>query len=323
MTGKQKIIAIAGPTASGKTALSVSVACNLKSEVISFDSMQLYRGMKIGTAQPSSDEIMNVPHHMIDCIDPLTNFSCADYAEKAETIIKTLADKNKIPILCGGTGLYLDSLLYIDSFSEFGSDPEYRSRLSKYAEQNGVQALYSMLAEIDPDSAEKIHPNNVRRVIRALEMYHLTGKTKTQLDIQSLSPEPRYDHCLFVTAFHNRELLYERIDKRVDTMIKNGLLNETQRLLQKNLLTPESTAWQAIGYKELIPYFSGDLSLEECAENIKRNTRRYAKRQITWFKRYKNKTVVYMDEPEGEKLRKLSDITEEVNTELKKHGFII
>ena len=283
---KTKIIAVAGPTASGKTSLAIEIAKRVGGEVISNDSMQVYRGMEIGTAAPTPDEMQGVTHHMVGIFSPTVEFSCADYAVQARAIVEDISSRGKVPVFCGGTGLYLDSVLSVSDMSESGKDEVVRERLSAFAEIEGNDALHARLREVDPEAAEAIHKNNVRRVIRALEIYETTGITKTEWDRRSKERELPYDVSMAVIEFCDRELLYSRIDKRVHLMMEAGLLEEARELFQKGLLLEDKPAFQAIGYKELIPYFENRASLSECIEAIQQSSRRYAKRQITWFKRY-------------------------------------
>lgn len=285
---KTKIIAVAGPTASGKTSLAIEIAKRVGGEVISNDSMQVYRGMEIGTAAPTAEEMDGVVHHMIGVCDPTDEFSCADYATRARQIIEDIAERGKVPVFCGGTGLYLDAVLSVSDMSESGKDEAVRKRLSAFAEKEGPAALHERLRAVDPDAADAIHMNNVRRVIRALEIYETTGITKTEWDRRSKERELPYDVSMCIIEFSDRELLYSRIDRRVHLMMEAGLLKEAEMLFEKGLLCRDKPAFQAIGYKELIPYFEKTGTLIECIEAIQQSSRRYAKRQITWFKRYEN-----------------------------------
>lgn len=301
-----KIIAIVGPTAVGKTALAIDLARELDGEIISCDSMQIYRGMDIGTAKPTNEEMATVPHHLVDIKNPDEEFSCADYAILAKEAIKDIVSRGKTPIFCGGTGLYLDSVIEIESFSSGVKDEEYRKELESYAREHGAEALHNMLREIDPESAEAIHMNNIKRVIRALEIYKCTGIKKSQWDKESKSDKSPYDATVIFLTCRDRELLYTRIEKRVDIMIGQGLLEEARRLYDSGYLREGLTASSAIGYKELIPYFKGEATLESCIERLKISTRQYAKRQLTWFTK-KNYNVIYVDEesPREEALRLL------------------
>lgn len=282
-SGRIKIAAIVGPTASGKTALSIELAERFGGEIISCDSMQIYREMDIGTAKPDMAERRGIPHHMIDICEPTEKFSCSDYAEKATACIYDIVSRGKLPIFCGGTGLYLDSVIRGVRDDGAASDPAFRDAMQRFADENGADALHSRLASVDPEAAETIHPNNTRRVIRALEVYHTTGKTKTQLDKESREKNPLFDALIIGLNYENRDILYSRIDKRVDLMLQNGLLKEAKELYSKGLLSPTTTAGQAIGYKELLPFLEGSISIEEAADQLKLDTRHYAKRQMTWF----------------------------------------
>ncbi|MDD6094396.1 MAG: tRNA (adenosine(37)-N6)-dimethylallyltransferase MiaA [Clostridia bacterium] len=296
---KERIIAVAGPTASGKTAFAVTLAKKLGGEVISNDSMQIYRGMEIGTAAPTVDEMGGIPHHMIGIAEPLAEFSCADYAASAKNIIKEVISRKKVPIFCGGTGLYLDAVLKVNDFSASVKNDALREELSAFAEINGADALHERLRAVDPQSADAIHKNNVRRVIRAIEIFETTGITKTEWDKKSVEKPSEYDATVIVLDFLSRELLYSRIDLRVDAMMDAGLEAEVRSLWENGLLSPKKPAFQAIGYKEFIPYFEGKATLSETADAIKLATRRYAKRQITWFKRYDNAIFLHPDREDG------------------------
>ncbi len=280
---KIKIAAIVGPTASGKTALSIEMAKKFNGEIISCDSMQIYRKMNIGTAKPNDDEKCGIPHHMIDVCEPTEKFSCSDYTEMATKCIIDIVGRGKLPILCGGTGLYLDSVLRGIRDDGATEDKNFREKMEKLADIKGADALHNMLSEVDPEAAISIHKNNIRRVIRALEVYHTTGKTKTQLDRESKEKPTLFDALIIGLEYGNREILYSRINKRVDIMIESGLVKEAKDLYDMGILTPETTAGQAIGYKELLPYLSGNLSLEDAIDRLKLDTRHYAKRQMTWF----------------------------------------
>lgn len=282
---RDKIIAIVGPTASGKTALSIEIAKRYGGEIVSCDSMQIYKYMDIGTAKPTKEEQDGIPHYMINEISPAENFSVVDYAERARGYIDDILSRGKLPVLVGGTGLYLDSVINNTKFSEAEADEEYRNELYALAKNEGNEAVHKLLEEVDKESAEKIHANNLRRVIRALEIYKTTGKTMTQVNLESLR-EPLYD-ALIIGINMERELLYERINKRVDIMMEQGLCEEVQSILDMGI-GKDTTAMQAIGYKELIAYFDGEISKEEAIEKIKQESRRYAKRQLTWFRRNEN-----------------------------------
>lgn len=280
---KQKIIAIVGPTASGKTALSVRLAERLGGEILCCDSMQIYRRMDVGTAKPTVSERCGIVHRLFDIAEPTEPYSCADYVRDAQAEIAAVAQTGKLPILCGGTGLYLDCLLRGGRFEETVTDPALRRSLQAFSEEHGNHALHERLHEVDPESAEMIHENNTKRVIRALEIYMTTGMTKTEVDRRSTMFESPYDATVIGLRFADRDLLYRRIERRVDEMLENGLLEETRRLLLEGVFARNATAAQAIGYKELLGYLNGDASLAESVEQLKRATRRYAKRQMTWF----------------------------------------
>ena len=278
-----RILAIVGSTASGKSALALSLAKRWGGEIVSCDSMQIYRQMDIGTAKPTAEERAAVRHHLIDIADPREPFSCADYVSLAARAIEDCAARGRLPVVCGGTGLYLDALLRKNDFEPNTSDASVRSELTAWAQTAGVAAVWQELARIDPESAAATHPNNVKRVIRALEIYRVSGFTKTELDRRSREGGMRYDACVIGLRYPDRNLLYRRIDCRVDEMLRCGLVEETETLWKAGVFEANQTAAQAIGYKELLPYCRGEASLAEAAEELKRATRRYAKRQITWF----------------------------------------
>lgn len=282
---KNKLVAIAGPTASGKTALAIEIAKRFSGEVISCDSMQIYKGMDIGTAKPEEHEKCGILHHMIDIIEPNQKFSVADFAEMARACINDCLSRGKLPILAGGTGLYMDSVLNNTDFADFKSDPEFRKEMKELAEKEGNEALHNILSQKDPQAAEKIHPNNVRRVIRALEVCKVTGKTFTLVNEES-KREALFDALVFGIDT-DRETLYKRIDKRVDVMMEKGLLDEVKSLCESGV-GKDTTAMQAIGYKELLEYIDGKEPLVDAVEKIKQESRRYAKRQMTWFRRNKD-----------------------------------
>lgn len=277
------VLAIVGPTASGKTALSVRLAKEFNGEIVSCDSMQIYRGMDIGTAKPTEEEKRGIPHHMIDIADVGEIFSSADYAAGASKCIDDIISRGRLPIICGGTGLYLDALLRGDDNSGGGADLEYRAEMEALALEKGKEYVHSLLAELDPESADNIHPNNVKRVIRALEIRHVTGTNKSELDRLSREKDQKYDHLILGLRYNDRQVLYDRIDRRVDDMIAKGLCDEVKELYDKGIFESK-TASQAIGYKELLGYVKGELALDACVDELKRATRRYAKRQMTWFR---------------------------------------
>ena len=296
---KTKIIAITGPTASGKTALAIALARELGGEIISCDSMQIYRTMDIGTAKPTREELFAVPHHLIDILPPDAPYSCSDWVRDAELAIEDITSRGKLPIICGGTGLYLDRLLRGGVEDCAASDESLRAQLWDFAERAGADALHSRLCELDPESAEAIHKNNVKRVIRALEVCIVTGQKKSEIDKLNSTVTDKYDHTVITLAFNRRELLYERIDRRVDIMMEQGLVDETKRLWSQGVFERSKTAAQAIGYKELLPYIRGESDLESCVDELKRASRRYAKRQITWFSGKDYVRKVFVDDDNG------------------------
>lgn len=312
----QNICAVAGPTASGKTALAVEIALRLGGEVVSFDSMQIYKGLSVGTAKPDMEERRGIPHHMFDLITPGEDFSCSDFCNAARPVICDISSRGKLPVLCGGTGLYLDSLLQGDGLSDAGADETVRRKYSELAESEGVAAVHAALAAVDPDSAAAIHPNNVKRVIRALEIYELTGITKTEWDRRSKQISGDFNAAVLVLAFRNRELLYERIERRVDIMMESGLKDEAEKLYNAGILNSGKGVSQAIGYKEFIPYFEGARTLAEVRDDIVLATRHYAKRQITWFSRRGEECAIYADD--GGAVRSLSDIADEAVERIKR-----
>lgn len=279
---KIPILAVVGPTASGKTALAIKLAQEFNGEIISGDSMQVYKNMDIGTAKPTIEEQAMAKHHLIDFIDPDKSFSVADYVNLAHDCIKDIIIRNKIPIIAGGTGLYINSLIDNIKFTETESSPELREQLRDRIEKEGTQSLLDELRQFDPDSADTLHPNNKGRIIRAIEIYRLTGITMTEHIKRSKLEGSPYNSCLIGLNFKNRQNLYDKINFRVDKMIEQGLIKEAEYVL-KNIKSP--TAMQAIGYKEFIPYFNGDITLDQAIDNLKMNTRRYAKRQLSWFHR--------------------------------------
>ena len=283
MNNKKKIIAIVGPTASGKSALALALAKEYGGEIISCDSMQVYKRMNIGTAKPSALEMSEVRHHLIDVREPTESFSCEDYVSLASSAIDLVSESGRLPIVCGGTGLYLDALLRGGNSAPSLDTSDIRAKLSLRAENEGVFALYEELLRVDPESAAAIHPNNVKRVIRALEIYIASGEKKSELDKRSKELESPYDARVIYLNYLNRDILYRRIDSRVDVMIKEGLVEETRALMSERAFELNRTASQAIGYKELFGFIEGRESLESAIEALKRSTRRYAKRQITWF----------------------------------------
>ena len=297
MLEKPKILAVAGPTASGKTALSIALAHRLNGEIVSIDSMQVYRGMDIGTAKPTLEEREGVPHHLIDILEPDQAFSVADFLVHAKAAVSDVLSRGKLPILCGGTGLYLDAFLRGGLAETPGANEELREELHQIAKDKGEHFLHEELQRVDPESAAATPPANVRRVVRALEIYRLTGTPKSEWDRRSRELPLSYHAAVIGLCFNDRALLYDRIDRRVDEMMANGLLDETKRLLDQDVFLRSPTAAAAIGYKELLPYFSGECTLEDAVAQLKTSTRRYAKRQQTWFaaKPYVRKLFVDRD----------------------------
>ncbi len=283
---KPKVIVIVGPTASGKTALSIELAKKIDGEIISCDSMQIYKDMNIGSAKPTIEEMQGIKHYMIDIAEPTERFSVAEYKKRSEEAIEKILQKGKVPIIVGGTGLYANSLIYNIEYNEIMLDEEYRKNLMKIAETEvGLATLYEKARSIDPVAMEKISSNDKKRIIRVLEIKHSTGKNKTELELESRKNEVKYEYKVFAINMP-REILYDRINKRVDIMIENGLIDEVENIIEKYKEFP--TAMQAIGYKEIVMYLKGELTKQEAIEKIKQESRRYAKRQITWFKKIKN-----------------------------------
>jgi len=293
---RQKLLVLVGPTAVGKTALSLHLAKTLDAEIISGDSMQVYRGMDIGTAKASPEEQAIVPHHLIDIRNPDEPYSVSDFQHECEQAIRSIAARGKLPFIVGGTGLYIQSVVYGYRFSEAGQDEEYRSELQAYAEQHGAAALHERLREVDPESAERLHVNDLRRIIRALEIHHLTGRTMSEYLAEQPSESP-YRTCLIGLTMR-RDLLYQRIEDRVDLMIEQGLVDEVKRLLSQGY-GPGLISMQGLGYKEIVGYLQGEYSLEQAIELLKRNTRRFAKRQLSWFRHMKGIEWVDMTEREN------------------------
>ncbi|MBR2341202.1 MAG: tRNA (adenosine(37)-N6)-dimethylallyltransferase MiaA [Clostridia bacterium] len=282
-----KVLVVCGATASGKTALAVECAKKLNTEIVSADSLLVYRGLNIGTAKPSIDEMQGIKHHLIDVASPLDNFSVSDYEKLALPIVESLLDAGKTPIICGGTGFYINSLLYKSQFGNVGANEEVRLRYEKILEEKGCEYLHELLKNVDAESAEKLHPNDTKRVIRALEIFEITGKKKSQ---QQDAPIPRFDF-ICVSIDYPREELYARIEKRVDIMFEQGLKEEVEELTNSGVCS-DCQCMQGIGYKEVAEGLQNGCSEEEIKELIKKNTRNYAKRQITFFKRAQNHHVL-------------------------------
>lgn len=303
---KIKIAAVTGPTASGKTALAIELAKRLDGEIISCDSMQIYRGMDIGTAKPTREELAQVPHHLIDILPADAPYSCSDYVKDAEKAVEDIVSRGKLPIFCGGTGLYLDRFLKGGNDDSAACDENLREELKRFADEKGIDALYERLIELDPAAAETIHKNNVKRVMRAIEICLVTGEKKSDIDKKNAEIVDKYDHGVITLAFENRELLYRRIETRVDQMVAEGLIEETRRLMDEGVFDRSVTAAQAIGYKELFPYLRGEAPLEDCINELKTATRRYAKRQLTWFSGKDYAKKVFVDD--GNRLKTFEEI---------------
>ncbi len=286
---KIKLLAVVGPTASGKTALAVELAKKFNGEVVSCDSMQIYKGMEVATAAPTEEEQSDVKHYMVGCVDPTEQFSVSRYCEMAHHCIEDICIKGKLPILCGGTGLYFSSLVDDLEFVDAPSDEKLRSKLYERAEKEGGERLLCELGQIDPETAERLHPNNISRIVRALEIYMVSGITLSEQNKRSRNKESRYDMLAFGINYANREDLYRRIDKRVDIMLQKGLIAEARMAYNIN----GKTSVQAIGHKELWKYFEGEQSFDEAVDLLKRQTRRYAKRQLTWFRR--DDRIIWLD----------------------------
>lgn len=281
----ENVLVITGPTATGKTALSVALAKKLNGEIVSADSMQIYRGMDIGTAKVTTEEMAGIPHHLIDVAEPTENFSVSRYVDLASSSCDDILSRGKVPVIVGGTGLYVDSLLSGRTFAERSPEEnDVRQKLNEEYESLGAAVLWDRLKSIDPERAEKLSPNDKKRIVRALEIYQLTGKTISQHDKETRRLPPRYRSLRFALDFNDREVLYQRINDRVDTMVENGLFEEVDLLLKKGL-SPECTAMQAIGYKEPAMALRGTITREDAIEQIKKESRRYAKRQLTWLRR--------------------------------------
>lgn len=304
---KQKVIVICGPTASGKTALSIELAKKINGEIVSCDSMQIYKEMDIGTAKPTKEEMQEIPHYMINTIFPNERYSVADYKKDAKKAIREIIKKGKVPIIVGGTGLYVDSLIYEIEYPDIKFDEKYRQELEEQVRKDGLEKLYNKAKKIDPEAMLKISSNDKKRILRVLEIYKATGKTKTEQERKSREKEPEFDYLVYGLNMP-REKLYERINLRVDIMIKQGLIKEVEEIYKKYNEFP--TAMQGLGYKEVVEYLEGYLTKEEMIEKIKQETRRYAKRQMTWFR--KNKQTIWLD-TENTKQNNLQIILEDLS----------
>lgn len=314
LKNKEKLVVLIGPTAVGKTRLSIELAKKYNGEIISGDSMQIYKEMDIGTAKIKHHEMEGIPHHLIDIKEPDEGFSVAEFQELVREKISEITVRGKLPIIVGGTGLYIQSVIYDYQFSDAPSDEAIRKELEKRAALEGNEKLHFELQQVDPRSAEKIHPNNIRRVIRALEVYHFTGKTISEYQDKQ-DPELIYE-TVIIGLTMDREILYERINKRVDLMIDEGLLSEVEKFYNRGLNDCQSI--QAIGYKELYEYFDTHMTLEEAIEQLKQNSRRYAKRQLTWFRNKMNVSWFDMSEAADSSIfqKKLAEISAHIEGKL-------
>ena len=304
MEQKPKVIVICGPTASGKTGLSIELAKKIDGEIVSCDSMQIYKDMTIGTAKVTKEEMQGIPHHLIDFVSPDERYSVSDFQKDATNAIKEIISKGKVPIVVGGTGLYADTLIYNIQYPEIETDLEYRKQLEEMIKKEGLEVAYQKAKEIDSEAAEKVSNNDQKRIMRILEIYHQTGKTKTMLEKESRMQEPTYQYLVYAIGM-DREKLYDRINQRVDIMIEQGLIQEVQTLVKKYQHFP--TAMQGLGYKEVVSYLNGEMTKEEMIEKLKMETRRYAKRQLTWFR--KNKETTWIDglAPKEENVQRILD----------------
>lgn len=293
----KKIVVICGPTASGKTALSIALAKAFDGEVVSADSMQIYRRMDIGTAKPTRQEMDGVPHHMLDVAEPGEAYSVSRYVEEATACVEDILARGKLPIVCGGTGLYIDGLIRGTDYQPAGTDNGIREQLEGEWEAQGAEQMMARLAAVDPDSAARLHLSDKRRILRALEVYLATGETITAHNARTKAIPPRYEAVMIGLNTEPRQILYDRIDRRVGVMLEQGLLQEVQSLLEDGLL--EGTAAQAIGYKELLAYFRGEMTLETAADLIRQKSRNYAKRQLTWFRRDERVKWIVYNAPEA------------------------
>lgn len=287
---KPKVVVICGPTASGKTSLSIELAKKINGEIVSCDSMQIYKEMDIGTAKPTLEEMQGIKHYMIDFVSPNERYSVADYKKQAKQAIREILEKGKVPIVVGGTGLYVDSLIYEIEYQDIEFDKEYREKLEERVKQEGLEELYKEAEKIDPEAIQKISKNDQKRILRILEIYNATGKNKTQQEIESRKNEVEFDYKVYAISW-DREKLYDRINQRVDIMIDQGLIEEVKEICSKYNEFP--TAMQGLGYKEVVEYLEKRCTKEEMIEKIKMETRRYAKRQLTWFR--KNKQTIWLD----------------------------
>lgn len=291
---KPRVVAVGGPTASGKTALSVALARAFDGEIINADSMQIYKNLDVGTAKPSAEERQGIPHYLLDFLSPETPYSVADFTAAADPLIRDITARGRLPLVVGGTGLYITSLLSGMAFAPEKTDPAIRARLQARADTEGSAALYAELQRIDPDYAAQVHPNNLPRVTRALELFEAAGRRMSDQRREARPAEaPYHALCLCLTC-RDRAVLYSRIDRRVDEMVENSVLDEARQVYDHR--DAYRTAAQAIGYKEFFPYFEGTANLTECTERLKQATRNYAKRQLTWFRNQNDAVWLYVDE---------------------------
>lgn len=311
---KKPLIIIAGPTASGKTKTSIDLAQKIDGEIISADSMQVYRHMDIGSAKAAPEEMQGVPHHLIDVLEPTEEFNVVRFQSMAKAVMADIYARDRIPILVGGTGFYIQSILYDIDFTENEGDPAYRHELERLASEQGNEVLYRMLVEADPESAGKLHPNNVKRIIRALEYRRLTGQKISEHNQEQRQKTSPYEAYYFVLTM-DRAKLYQRIDRRVDLMLEQGLVEEVRKL-KKMGLTKNDVSMQGLGYKEILAYLEGEMTLEEAVYTIKRDTRHFAKRQMTWFRRETD--AVWIDCDPGR--RTAEDIVAELLTYISRKG---
>ncbi len=313
--GKEPLVILTGPTAVGKTGLSIGLARRIGGEIISADSMQVYRGMDIGTAKIRPEEMEGIRHYLVDILDPGEAFNVVLFQQMAREAMEEIRSRGKIPILVGGTGFYIQALLYDIDFSDHGDKEDYRKELARLAEEKGSEYLHSRLAQVDPEYASSVHHHNVKRVIRALEYYHETGQKLSDHNRQQQEKISPYNFAYFVLN-HDRQILYDRIDRRVDQMMEEGLPEEVRRLADQGC-TPEMISMQGLGYKEFFAWFDGEATLEEVTERIKLETRRFAKRQLTWFRR--EKEVIWINKGD---YASEEEILEDMTGRLREKGII-